>query len=167
MYFFDLQGLINQHVEKGISSREQLNYFFAYAASAYVANLIPSAEKKFDLQTFFFVALFAMVILAGVYFILNSFFKKNGADQGSDFILRLFTVGWVLSCRLLIVLIPLSLFIYLTLHTMGPEVALISSITLLACLIGCFVYYFKMMRKSLQEIHQRKDLKLAKTASDF
>ena len=150
MYFLDLKGLINQHVEKGIAPREQFKYVFGFALLGLIGRGAPAQRTEMPNVL---IVIFVLAALAGIlFFVINHFYKKNGGDNGQDFILRLFTISWVITWRLCLTVFPILLLLMLLAVYALIEPRLILAIALLMS-VGSILYYLAKMSQSLEEIH--------------
>ena len=106
MYFWNIEKLKTQLIERPLTDKETLPYLMltmAFIPMGFMSQ--PAQPNMWD-----YVLLFINVVsgIAGAYWL----YLKNNADAGNHFLQRYFTVGWVAGIRFIVFLIPV--FIVLT-----------------------------------------------------
>lgn len=117
MYFFNLKALIQDLREGKIGEAQVFKYLCAHvclyslnsglhspASSPQVQQLPPG------LMFFFSHLLFSLLGLAIAMLILNGFYRRNGADQGRDFVIRLMLFWWIVGNRVYLIILPFLFF---------------------------------------------------------
>ncbi|HOY70725.1 MAG TPA: hypothetical protein PL131_08305 [Methylotenera sp.] len=114
MYFWKIEKLKAQLIEKPLTDKEALPYLIAtlilYALCMYIG--LPT---DYGLPFFFTLLLQLVSCIYGTIWL----FKQNGGDNGKQFIHRYFTVGWVASIRFFVIAIPIFIVILTILTMLG------------------------------------------------
>lgn len=107
MYFWKIEKLKEELVEKGLSQSALFKYIFVYiflSALVYEAsyNFVGEESNNFD----YLQSIINMVLIGfGTYFC----YVANGGANGTDFAERYFSIGFVVAIRFLVLLIPIAI----------------------------------------------------------
>jgi hypothetical protein len=94
VYFWSINGLKNSLIEKPLSENTAFLYLLLYVFfTALFMEIATEPESIWDLADD--IVAIGSVVIGTVYC-----FFKNGAGQGSNFLQRYFSIGWVVHVRL-------------------------------------------------------------------
>ncbi len=95
MYFWRIEKLKAQIIQKKLSDREVLPYFILSVALMTLMmggmRHLPITDVWDDIST----VVNAVLVLLGTIYL----YRQNNGDNGTDFLHRYFTIGWVVSIR--------------------------------------------------------------------
>jgi hypothetical protein len=168
MFFLDLKGLVKRLSREPLSTKESLQYFFAFicmnvgttAVSAF--NPRGSSNAPGGWAAGLISLGVGAVVLFIVWNILLSLYNANGGDSGKDFLSNLFAVGWVVIFRTTAVVMPvMGAFVLLTAFTTVRVTN--QTYFLVLALIGLIV----LMIWNLQQIAKAlKDIRVNQSSRD-
>ena len=133
MYFTQYHPLKERLRDRSITDREALPYLVMFCMLEVVGVLMPFWEQpnKWDFVSTFFGLL---ITFGGVIFA----YRCNGGKDGYDFIQKFVILGWVVTFRFILLVIPLFLAVY-DLGILGDTTGPIDVIIL--ALIEIMLYY--------------------------
>jgi len=102
MYFWRIKDLKADFIAGKVTEKSLLGYLVAYTILVGLAMIPLSETNQFDV----FSAL--IVIPVSVMGILYAY-SSNGGDSGSEFLAKYIAIGWVVTVRLIAVILPLAL----------------------------------------------------------
>lgn len=104
MYWWNIQRLKDALVERPLTAREQLSYYIATFVVLYLlmalGALAPAASAS--ATVFNLILSFVFLVFGTLYC-----YASNGGANGTEFLPRLFAVGWVVTIRWSVVAVPL------------------------------------------------------------
>lgn len=104
MYFWNIQKLKQDLLERKFSDKEIFPYFFALSLVTVLATIPFFESNGWDIFNAF---LSGFITLFGVWYV----YRVNGGAQGSDFLARYFSIGWVTLIRFFVfVFLPVIVF---------------------------------------------------------
>lgn len=108
MYFWKLTPLKQELREKGLSQREQLGYLVAHVMVNSLGSLSFAPPGRIAVAG----SAVALVVYIGG---LTYAYRRNGGNEGRDFLAKVLSLGWVIQIQMiawfLTILIPLNLLI--------------------------------------------------------
>jgi hypothetical protein len=98
------------------------------------------------------------VYLAIAWVVLNRFLRANGGDDSKDFLQNLVALGWVISLRVTVVLIPVFLIAFALIKSMGTNITLIVviAVAMVILALGTLFWSIEMMSSALEQIRNRR-----------
>ena len=102
MYFWNIEKLKTQLIEKPLSDKEVLPYLIITMALLVAERYLPQSAE-FNLWDYLLLAFEVISVVAGTYWL----YLKNKANAGSHFLQRYFAIGWVAAIRILVWTIPM------------------------------------------------------------
>lgn len=115
MYFWRIEKLKTEMVARPRPEREVLPYLVVYVGLYAAVGLIPQTlSNVWD----WLGAVWSVVLaVVGTIYI----YRRNGGSQGQHFLQRYFVVGWVVTIRWLVIIIPALLVFFAALSGVGIE----------------------------------------------
>lgn len=115
MYFWKINKLKEDFIAGSVSEKSMLKYLVAYTIFVGLA-MIPFGEtNEFDL---FSALLLIPVSVIGLLYAYSS----NGGDSGTNFLAKYFAIGWVVTVRLLVVILPLAVVTGIVMASVGFDI---------------------------------------------
>ncbi len=108
MYFLKYQPLKEKLRNRALTDREALPYFILFCTLCTLAYSFPLIEK-FNRWNFISGVLSVITGVGGVLYA----YRENGGRAGYDLIQKYVVLGWVVSFRCLIVLVPIVIGLYI------------------------------------------------------
>lgn len=120
MHFVQYQPLKDQLKSRTLTERQSLPYLVAWSCSSallfgYITWTSATIPTCYHLTDFVLDALTIGLAIAGVLYS----YSKNGANSGFDFIKKYVVLGWVVSVRCILFLIPLLVIYILGVSVLG------------------------------------------------
>ncbi len=115
MYFWNIDKLKSDFKQGSVTEKSILKYLIAYTIFLGVAMLPYGETNQFDLFST------VLMIPLSVFGILYAY-ACNGGDSGDNFIAKYFAIGWVVTIRFIVLLIPLAFIIGIVVATTGVEI---------------------------------------------
>jgi hypothetical protein len=164
MYFLDLGGLIRHLSLNRVTQRESLQYFFAFilldSASTLISQITGTAESKPLSEPEMIVVLLVAcaVVLWITWAVLASMYNANGGDQGEDFLPNLFAIGFVVSLRVSLLILPALVVLRMGLlpiiKAMEPAMAGVVLLVVMTAFLGSILYLFFATRNALRAVRR-------------
>lgn len=160
IYSWNLSGLVTHLKQDKHHSAESYRYLFCFIAYRWIFAIFNSYFLKRinpspEVSTLPLALITTAVAIFISFLILRRFYLANGGSQGRFFLDRLLALGWVLTLRSSIVVLP-ALTILLSIqkvdaNQMGSTTITISFICL-AAMVGGVWYFIRNMIQSLTEL---------------
>jgi len=141
MYFINIKQLKQDIVNKEFTEKDRFIYMFIYIAIYAIIYELAFFENSTAPVMSDYISSIGTVIITviGTYYL----YRANGGNDGEDFLGRYFSITWVVSMRLLllvIIFIGISIIINMNFIVDG-DILDISSV-LFGLLYGFLIYYF-------------------------
>ncbi|RYV01198.1 hypothetical protein SOPP22_16725 [Shewanella sp. OPT22] len=101
MYFWNIKQLKEDLTKGKLSEKENLKYLITYVITTGLSTLTLGETNQVDL---IMSALLSALTVGGLIYL----YQLNGGDNGTNFLSKYFSLGWVLILRFAVVVLPLS-----------------------------------------------------------
>jgi hypothetical protein len=102
MYFWNIEKLKTQLIEKPLTDKETLPYLIATITLLIAVRYLPQVAQ-FNNWDYALLILELACVIVGSYWL----YLKNKGDAGSHFLQRYFALGWVVAIRVIVFSIPI------------------------------------------------------------
>ena len=143
MYFVSYHPLKHKLRTNSLSDREALPYLIIEAVVLSLASY-SSGDRLSNVYDFLSLCLTVIIVIGGTYYV----YRQNGGTEGFNLIKKYLILGWVVSIRFTIVLIPIvAVYIVIMLKLENP------SFDLYTALIGGAVklIYFQRLGRHIRD----------------
>jgi hypothetical protein len=161
MYLIDLNSLMKQWKADAFSIRDSANYLFAQFAYGIITavpfDILEEPKDSMNLELKYKVAWFVIgsAILVGIIrLFLDKFYIANGGDDGTNFLAKLFSLGFVVQMHIILVYFPFRI-LYLNFPA-GRQGHLLVSLIFITVAIGSVIYWYKTLTRCLRELQEFK-----------
>ena len=102
MYFWNINKLKSDFIEKKVTEKSTLHYLIAYTVLLCLNTMPYDNPNELDR---FSAALMIPISILGILYA----YSCNGGDKGENFLVKYFAIGWVVTIRLFIIFLPLMI----------------------------------------------------------
>ncbi len=109
MYFWKINDLRRDLIEKPLSEKDQLKYLLAYTILVSLALMIYTVTK-YNAWNIYYSIIGMIIEIIGIIYI----YKINGGSKGEYILQRYFSLGWVVAIRWSVLIVLPTLIVYYT-----------------------------------------------------
>lgn len=145
MYFWKIDKLKNDLLEKPLSESETFKYVFANLL-VYSLTMLPLLEN--NIWDFYSGIIMAVITMVGTYYL----YKCNKGASGNNFLQKYFALGWVVSIRwIVLIMLPIMTIFYIgiAIYSGVPEQTTLADVILSNTV---YMSFFWLLGKHIKEV---------------